>query len=148
VVYKALDLKLDRPVALKFLASHRGASEEHKRRFLREARAASALDHPNICTVYEIDETADGALFIAMALCEGENLRDRIDRGPLPLAEAVDIALQVAAGLSRAHERGIVHRDVKPANVMVSPAGQVRLVDFGIAKLADQSRLTRAGSAA
>jgi serine/threonine protein kinase/Tol biopolymer transport system component len=147
VVYKALDLKLDRPVALKFLAGQRGAAEEQKRRFMREARAASALDHPNICPIYEIDETADGALFIAMALCEGGTLRERIDRGPLPLAEAVDIAGQIAAGLARAHERGIVHRDVKPANVMVSPSGQVRLVDFGIAKLADQSRLTRAGSA-
>ena len=89
VVYKAVDLKLDRPVALKFLAGQRGASEEHKRRFMREARAASALDHPNICTIYEIDETGDGALFIAMAFCEGETLRDRLDRGPLPLAEAV-----------------------------------------------------------
>jgi serine/threonine protein kinase len=147
VVYKAVDLKLDRPVALKFLASQRGAAEEHKRRFLREARTASALDHPNICTIYEVDETADGALFIAMALCEGETLRDRIARGPLPLAEAVAIAGQIAAGLGRAHERGIVHRDVKPANVMVAPGGGVKLVDFGIAKLADQSRLTRAGAA-
>src|SRR5947208_1376467 len=85
VVYRAIDLKLDRPVALKFLSSQRGAAEEHKRRFIREARAASALDHPNICTVYEIDQTADGALFIAMALCEGETLRDRIARGPLAI---------------------------------------------------------------
>jgi serine/threonine protein kinase/Tol biopolymer transport system component len=147
VVYKAVDLKLDRPVALKFLASQRGAAEEHKRRFLREARTASALDHPNICTIYEVDETADGALFIAMALCEGETLRDRIARGPLSLADAVAIAGQIAAGLGRAHERGIVHRDVKPANVMVAPGGGVKLVDFGIARLADQSRLTRAGAA-
>jgi len=146
VVYKAVDLKLDRPVALKFLSSQRGASEEHKRRFIREARAASALDHPNICTVYEIDETPDGALFIAMALCEGETLRDRIARGPLPVGEAVEIAEQIAAGLARAHGRGIVHRDVKPANVIVAPDGRVKLVDFGIAKLADQSRLTRAGT--
>ncbi|PYQ62504.1 MAG: hypothetical protein DMF53_12810, partial [Acidobacteria bacterium] len=146
VVYRAVDLKLDRPVALKFLSSQRGASEEHKRRFIREARAASALDHPNICTVYEIDETPDGALFIAMALCEGETLRDRIARGPLPVGEAVEIAEQIAAGLARAHGRGIVHRDVKPANVIVAPDGRVKLVDFGIAKLSDQSRLTRAGT--
>jgi eukaryotic-like serine/threonine-protein kinase len=146
VVYKAVDLKLDRPVALKFLSSQRGAAEEHKRRFIREARAASALDHPNICTVYEIDETPDGALFIAMALCEGETLRDRIARGPLPVGEAVAIAEQIAAGLARAHGRGIVHRDVKPANVIVAPDGRVKLVDFGIAKLDDQSRLTRAGT--
>jgi serine/threonine protein kinase/Tol biopolymer transport system component len=147
VVYKAVDLKLDRPVALKFLAGQRGASEESKQRFIREARAASALDHPNICTIYEIDETGDGALFIAMALCEGETLRDRIERGPLPLAEAVGIAEQIAAGLARAHEKGIVHRDVKPANIMVAPDGRVKIVDFGIAKLADQSRITRAGAA-
>jgi serine/threonine protein kinase/Tol biopolymer transport system component len=146
VVYKAVDLKLDRPVALKFLAGQRGAAEEHKRRFIREARAASALDHPNICAIYEIDETPDGALFIAMALCEGETLRDRIARGPLPVGEAVVIAEQVAAALARAHSRGIVHRDVKPANVIVAPDGRVKLVDFGIAKLADQSRLTRAGT--
>jgi serine/threonine protein kinase/Tol biopolymer transport system component len=147
VVYKALDLRLDRLVALKFLAGQRGADEQQKRRFVREARAASVLDHPNICTIYEIDETGDGALFIAMALCEGETLRDRIDRGPLPFNEAVEVALQIAAGLARAHERGIVHRDVKPSNVMLSPDGLVKLVDFGIAKLADQSRLTLAGSA-
>ncbi len=147
VVYKAVDLKLDRPVALKFLAGQRGASEESKQRFIREARAASALDHPAICTIYEIDETGDGALFIAMALCEGETLRDRIERGPLPLAEAVAIAEQIAAGLGRAHEKGIVHRDVKPANIIVAPDGRVKIVDFGIAKLADQSRITRAGAA-
>ncbi len=151
VVYKALDLKLDRPVALKFLAGQRGGSEEHKRRFLREARAASALDHPNVCTVYEIAETADGALFIVMAYCEGETLRQRLDRGPLPIGEAVGIALQIAAGLARAHERGIIHRDVKPGNAMLTPGGPsgstVKLVDFGIAKLADQSRLTRTGKA-
>jgi serine/threonine protein kinase/dipeptidyl aminopeptidase/acylaminoacyl peptidase len=147
VVYKAVDVKLDRLVALKFLAHQRGASEEARRRFIREAKAASAFDHPNVCTVYEIDETPDGALFIAMALCEGEALRDRIARGPLPLPEAIGIAGQIAAGLARAHERGIVHRDLKPANVMVTPDGRVKIVDFGIAKLADQSRITRAGVA-
>jgi serine/threonine protein kinase len=147
VVYKAVDLKLDRPVALKFLSGQRGAPEEAKRRFTREARAASALDHPNICTIHEIDEAADGALFIAMALCEGETLRDRIARGPLAIPEAVGIAEQIAAGLAAAHERGIVHRDVKPANVMVTPDGRVKIVDFGVAKLAGQSRITRAGIA-
>ena len=147
VVYKALDLRLDRLVALKFLSSQRGADEEQRRRFIREARAASVLDHPNICTIYEIDDTGDGALFIAMALYEGETLRDRIGRGPLPIPEAVAMALQIASGLARAHERGIVHRDVKPSNVILSRDRQVKLVDFGIAKLAGQSRLTVAGTA-
>jgi len=146
VVYKARDVKLDRLVALKFLASQRGAPEEQKRRFLREAQAASQLDHPNICTIHEVDETEDGALFIAMALYEGETLRDRLDRGALAVDEAVEIASQVAAGLARAHERGIVHRDVKPANLVLTADGQVKILDFGIARLADQSRLTRAGT--
>ncbi|HEX2644369.1 MAG TPA: protein kinase [Thermoanaerobaculia bacterium] len=147
VVYKAEDLKLGRPVALKFLAAQRGENEADRRRFLREARAASALDHSGICTIYEIDESDDGRLFIAMAFCEGETLKRHIARGPLPPDEAVDLAVQVAAGLARAHERGIVHRDVKPANLMVTPGGQVRIVDFGIAHLEGQTRLTRPGAA-
>src|SRR5262245_31341569 len=147
VVYKALDLRLDRLVALKFLAAQRGAPEEQKRRFIREAKAASSLDHPNICTIFEIGETEDGALFIAMALYKGETLRERLERGALPLDEAIEIAGQIAAGLARAHEQGIVHRDVKPANVILTADGQVKLLDFGVAKLADQSRLTRAGMA-
>ncbi|HEV8580455.1 MAG TPA: protein kinase [Thermoanaerobaculia bacterium] len=147
VVYKAEDLKLGRTVALKFLSAYRSGSEADKRRFLREARASSVLDHPNICTVYEIDETEDQRLFIAMSFCAGETLKRKIERGPLPLLEAVHLASQIAAGLAAAHAKGIVHRDVKPANVMVAPDGRVKIVDFGIAKLADQSRLTRDGTA-
>jgi serine/threonine protein kinase/Tol biopolymer transport system component len=147
VVYKAEDVKLERLVALKFLSSYRSGNEADQRRFLREARATSALEHPNICTVYEIDETEDGRLFIAMSFCEGETLKRKIERGPLNLAEAVRIASQIAAGLAAAHARGVVHRDVKPANVIVAPDGRVKVVDFGIAKLADQSRLTRDGTA-
>ncbi|MFL6262433.1 MAG: protein kinase domain-containing protein [Thermoanaerobaculia bacterium] len=147
VVYKAEDIKLERLVALKFLSTYRGASEADTRRFLREARASSAVDHPNICTVYEVDETEDGRLFIAMAFCEGETLKRKIERGPLPLPESVRIAAQIASGLAAAHAKGIVHRDVKPANVIVGPDGRVKIVDFGIAKLADQSRLTRDGTA-
>jgi serine/threonine protein kinase/Tol biopolymer transport system component len=145
-VYKAEDLKLERTVALKFLSSYR-SNEADQRRFLREARASSILDHPNICTVYEIDETDDGRLFIAMAFCEGETLKKKIERGPLPLFEALSIAAQTADGLAAAHAKGVVHRDVKPANVIITPSGRVKLVDFGIAKLADQSRLTREGTA-
>jgi serine/threonine protein kinase/Tol biopolymer transport system component len=147
VVYKAEDVKLERLVALKFLSTYRGANEADTRRFLREARASSAVDHPNICTVYEVDETEDGRLFIAMAFCEGETLKRKIERGPLPLPEAVRVAAQIASGLAAAHAKGIVHRDVKPANVIVSSDGRVKIVDFGIAKLADQSRLTRDGTA-
>jgi serine/threonine protein kinase/Tol biopolymer transport system component len=147
VVYKARDLTLERFVALKFLSSYRSGSEADKRRFLREARAASSLDHPNICTVYEIDETGEGRLFIAMAFCEGETLKHRLERGPLPVAEAANLAAQIAAGLAAAHEKGIVHRDVKPANVIVAPDGRVKIVDFGIAQSGDESRLTRAGTA-
>jgi serine/threonine protein kinase/Tol biopolymer transport system component len=147
VVYKALNLKLDRFVALKFLSAQRSATDEYKRRFAREAKAASALDHPNICTVYDIDETPDGHIFIAMALCEGETLKRKLERGPLAVDEAIEIAAQVASGLGQAHARGIVHRDVKPGNVIVAPDGGVKLVDFGIAKLADHSRITRVGTA-
>ena len=147
VVYKAEDLKLERLVALKFLSTYRSANEADQRRFLREARASSAVDHPNICTVYEIDETGDGKLFIAMAFCEGETLKRKVERGALPVAEAIRIGAQIAAGLAAAHVKGIVHRDVKPANVIVAPDGRVKIVDFGIAKLADQSRLTRDGTA-
>jgi serine/threonine protein kinase/Tol biopolymer transport system component len=147
VVYKAEDLKLERLVALKFLSTYRSVNEADQRRFLREARASSAVDHPNICTVYEIDETDDGRLFIAMAFCEGETLKRKIERGALPVAEAIRIGAQIAGGLAAAHLKGIVHRDVKPANVIVAPDGRVKIVDFGIAKLADQSRLTRDGTA-
>jgi serine/threonine protein kinase/Tol biopolymer transport system component len=147
VVFKAEDLKLERLVALKFLSTYRSESEADKRRFLREARASSILDHPNICTVYEIDETEDGRLFIAMAFCEGETLKRKVEREPLAIAEAVRIAAQIASGLAAAHAKGIVHRDVKPANVIVGSDGRLKIVDFGIAKLADQSRLTRDGTA-
>jgi serine/threonine protein kinase/Tol biopolymer transport system component len=147
VVFKAEDLKLERLVALKFLSTYRSDNEADKRRFLREARASSILDHPNICTVYEIDETDDGRLFIAMAFCEGETLKRKVEREPLAIAEGVRIAAQIASGLAAAHAKGIVHRDVKPANVIVGPDGRLKIVDFGIAKLADQSRLTRDGTA-
>jgi serine/threonine protein kinase/Tol biopolymer transport system component len=145
VVYKGWDLKLERYAAVKFLSPHRSGSEDFKRRFAREARTASRLEHPNICTVFETDETDDGRLFIAMAFCEGESLKRKIERGPLPLPQALGVAAQVAAGLAAAHDKGVVHRDIKPGNVMVAEDGRVKIVDFGIARLADETRLTRTG---
>jgi len=136
IVYRARDLRLSRVVALKFLPPILSDNAQAKQRFLTEARAAAALEHVNVCTVYEIGETTDGQLFIAMAFVDGESVREKIERGPLPIDGALDIARQVADGLECAHRHGIVHRDVKPANVMVAPNGVVKLVDFGIAKLA------------
>ena len=141
-VWKAEDTTLGRPVALKFLAAHLLNDDEAKQRFLREARAAAALHHPNICTVHEIDE-ADGKTFLAMAYLEGESLEERIAKGPLPLKDALDIGRQIAEGLEAAHEKGIVHRDVKPANVMVDAKGRATILDFGLARLTEASKLTR-----
>jgi tetratricopeptide (TPR) repeat protein len=143
VVYKAVDVRLGRTVALKFLPPHLDADDDAKQRFVREARAASALDHPNICAVYEIGETSTGQLFIAMACYDGLTLKQKIEHGPLPISEALSHVAQVAEGLRRAHEAGIVHRDIKPANVMVSDQGQVRIVDFGLAKMIGGTDLTR-----
>ena len=145
LVYKAEDTNLKRPVALKFLAAHLLGDEEIKARFRREAEAAAALNHPNVCHVYEINE-AEGKTFIAMAFLEGEPLEKKIEAGPLKLKEALDIAIQTARGLEAAHEKKIVHRDIKPANLMITGAGAKQLVtimDFGLALLTDRSKLTR-----
>ncbi len=146
VVYRARDRKLKRDVALKFLAPDLTRDSAAKARFIREAEATSALDHPNICTLHAIEETEDGRLFLAMACYEGETLKDRLERGPLPVAAAVDIAAQVAAGLAKAHERGIAHRDIKPANVFITGDGLVKILDFGLAKLAGRAQLTTTGT--
>jgi serine/threonine protein kinase/tetratricopeptide (TPR) repeat protein len=146
VVYKAQDLKLDRFVALKFLPQSLTSNEEAKRRFVYEAKAASALDHPNICTIYEIDELPDGQMFMAIAYYDGESLHERLERGPLGVDEAMVIAGQVALGLASAHDKGIIHRDVKPANIVITNDGQTKILDFGLAKLADRTQLTQAGS--
>jgi serine/threonine protein kinase len=155
VVFRALDTKLEREVALKFLPPEIRHLKEAKERFIQEARAASALDHPNICTIYEIGETRDGQLFLAMAYSDGETLKRRIERGPLSVAETVGIARQIAGGLAASHACDIIHRDVKPSNVWLSrvPAAgrgdgvpRVRILDFGLAKVLGQSDLTRSGS--
>ena len=142
VVYKAEDTNLDRAVALKFLAAHLLESEEHKQRFLREAKAAASLDHPNICTVYEIGE-ADGHVFLAMGFVDGQEVRAKIKERPLKLDEALDIAIQAGDGLRAAHQKGIVHRDIKSSNLMQTSSGQVKIMDFGLAQLTGGSRLTK-----
>ncbi len=153
VVYKAQDLKLDRFVALKFLSPHLSADEDEKKRFIYEAKAASALDHPNICTIHEIGETEDGQLFIAMACYDGETLKQKIvgaDGGPplqLSITSVIDIAIQISQGLAKAHAHGIIHRDIKPANVIVTKDGIVKILDFGLAKLAGGTQLTKTGTA-
>jgi hypothetical protein len=149
VVYKAEDTRLKRIVALKFLPPELTRDEEARERFIQEAQAASALDHPNICTIYDVDSTEPGDAgqqFIAMAYYDGETLKSRLVRGPLPVAEAVDIAVQIARGLDKAHQAGIIHRDIKPANVMITTDGLVKIVDFGIAKLLDHTGPTRTGT--
>ncbi len=144
-VYKAEDLKLKRTVALKFLPRELTGEPEAKARFVREAQAAATLSHPNICTIYEIDEY-EGQFFIAMECCTGETLKDKMARGPLKLEEALDLAGQIAAGLGKSHEREIVHRDIKPANCFITSEGQVKILDFGLAKLTGQTRVTRTGT--
>ena len=142
VVYKATDTKLERPVALKFLAPSLVEDEEGRRRFQREAKAAAALDHPNICTIHEIDE-AEGQVFLAMAYLDGSTVSQKVKQRPLKLDEALDIAIQAGQGLQVAHEKGIVHRDIKSANLMVNVHGQVKIMDFGLAQLAERSKLTK-----
>jgi non-specific serine/threonine protein kinase len=146
VVYRAHDLKLDRLVALKFLPPELTLDPEAKERFVHEAKAVSSLQHHNICTIHDIDETADGQMFIVMDLYEGETLKSRIAKGQLQIEEATDIAIQIAQGLSEAHAHGIVHRDVKPANILITKSGVVKILDFGLAKLSGQSRVTKTGS--
>ncbi len=147
VVYTAHDPRLKRQVAIKLLTVDLTRDETAKQRFLQEAQAASALDHPNICTIFEINETDDGQLYLVMAYYEGETLKQRIERGPLVLDEAVDIATQVGRGLAEAHGAGIVHRDIKPANLLIATSGLVKILDFGLAKLAGWDDVTQTRTA-
>ena len=154
IVYKAEDTKLNRTVAIKILPSAALASEENRERFYREARAAAALHHPHIATVFEIDEAVpsdaphgtEPSPFIAMEFVDGGTLKDEIDKGPMDLRRAVTIAGQIAEALKAAHAKDIVHRDIKGPNVMLTPEGDAKVLDFGLAKTAQSTMLTRIGS--
>ena len=146
VVYKAHDTRLDRAVALKFLPPELTRDTGARERFIHEAKAASALQHNNICNIHDIEETNDGQLFIVMDCYEGETLKSRISKGQSQIDETLDLAIQVAQGLQKAHEKGIVHRDIKPANILITADGVVKIVDFGLAKLSGQTLLTKSSS--
>ena len=145
-IYKAEDIELKRTVALKFLPSSFSSDEESKKRLIHEAQAASSLDHPNICTIYEIGKTDDELLFISMALYDGETLKDKIAKGPVEINEAINITQQICEGLDKAHRNEIIHRDIKPANVFITTDGIVKILDFGLAKSKGQTQLTQMGS--
>src|SRR5260370_5425954 len=143
-VYKAVDSKLGRTVVIKVLPAELTAKETNLKRFEREARLASALDHPNICTIFDLNEI-NGIHFIAMQYIEGRNVRQLVNGRPLSLESALSITLQTADALSAAHARGIIHRDIKAGNVMVTPTGQVKVLDFGLPKLFDEETPRTAG---
>jgi eukaryotic-like serine/threonine-protein kinase len=145
VVFKAQDLKLNRLVAVKFLPPALTDDPQVRERFLREARLASSLDHPNICTIYEIGESEDRQLFLAMAYYEGETLAQKIRSGPLPAESALEFTRQLLSGLARAHESGIIHRDIKPANLLITRRNELKILDFGLAKLLEETAITRPG---
>ena len=145
VVYKAEDTKLNRTVALKFLPTNKLGTGEEKQRFEQEAKAAAQLNHPNIATIYEINEH-EGETFIAMEYIEGETISDKVKTRPLKIKDAIKIAKQIAEGLHSAHEVGIVHRDIKSANIMLTKKGMVKIMDFGLAKMSKASMLTKAGT--
>lgn len=143
VVYKAEDIKLRRTVALKFLPPELTRDEDAKKRFIREAQAASSLQHNNVCTIHDIDETEDGQIFICMACYEGETLREKMSGGLLPVVKVIDITRQIAEGLQKAHENGIIHRDIKPENIFITKDGVIKILDFGLAKLSDSTMTTK-----
>src|ERR1700749_3384188 len=143
VVYKAIDLKLERTVALKFLPQDMVVTGADRERLLREARAASTLDHPNIGVIHGLEETEDRQFFIVMGYYEGMTLAEKLDRGFVPIREALDLAIQIARGLGAAHARNIVHRDIKPSNVIITPDNVAKIVDFGLARVVASASATK-----
>jgi len=146
IVYKAEDINLKRLVALKFLPPQLTVNKETRKRFITEAQSASSLDHPNICTIFEIGKSEDDQMFIAMGFYEGETLKLKIESGKVKINEAINITIQIAQGLGKAHEKGIIHRDIKPANIMITSDGAVKILDFGLAKLSGHTTLTKTGT--
>lgn len=145
VVYKAEDTKLDRFVALKFLPPHISTNEDERKRFIREAKAVAALNHPNICTIYEIDESEDQT-FLRMEYVDGMSLKDKLELEQIEIQEALELAIQISQGLQEAHEKGIVHRDIKSDNIMITPKSQAKIMDFGLARLVNQTQFTQQGT--
>ena len=140
IVYKARDLYLDRLVALKFIPPHMTTNSDLTDRFIREARSAAQLDHPNICTIHEFEQTENGQHVIVMAYCQGMTLKQMLsDNEPLPLELFLGISMQLAQGVSQAHQMGIIHRDLKPANIIVNSDQQIKILDFGLAGLREDS---------
>ncbi len=146
VVYKATDLTLERTVALKFLPQDMVVTGADRERLLREARAASTLDHPNIGVIHGLEESEDRQFFIVMGYYEGMTLAEKLDRGVVPLREALDLAIQIARGLGAAHARNIVHRDIKPSNVIITPDNVAKIVDFGLARVVASASATQSMS--
>ena len=145
IVYLAEDTKLKRRVAIKFLPTYIAADTEERQRFEIEAQAAASLNHPNITTIHAIEESED-KIFIVMEFIDGDELKDRIKTGAIPLEETINFAIQIAEGLSAAHKKGIVHRDIKSANIMITKDGNVKIMDFGLAKIGGGSQVTKLGS--
>jgi serine/threonine protein kinase len=145
VVYKANDTKLERIIAIKFLPDHISANSEERKRFMIEAKAAAALNHPNIATIHAIEES-DDEMFIVMEYIDGIELKEKINTDPISIDETLDIAIQIAEGLDAAHKNGIVHRDIKSSNIMINNDGKVKIMDFGLAMMKGAGDLTKAGS--
>jgi len=145
VVYKAEDTKLSRMVALKFLPHHISANEEERTRFEIEAKAAASLNHSNIATIHAIEETED-EIFIVVEFIDGTELKDKIKTGPITIDDSIKIATQIAVGLNAAHKKGVVHRDIKSQNIMITNEGKVKIMDFGLAKIKGGSELTKIGT--